>query len=199
VNEPALALDAATQPAPAPATRPSTKDRIAAAKLPEKQVPICLRTDLQEEYEDLERQLAEATANAAIDPRLNSGGHTRRIAEQVAELEQRMQDDILWLHMRALPRRKWDALIKAHPKREDEAEDELLGFNPETFFPAAIRACTYEPDDLDDETWMLLFDEKLTAGQFRDLHNAVLALNIRKVSVPNSSAASRILRGSAPE
>ncbi|GAA4439370.1 hypothetical protein [Phytohabitans houttuyneae] len=177
----------------------STKDRIAAAKLPERTVDICLRGDLQAEWEELERQLREAFAREQGDKRLNSGGESRRLAQQIEALQGQMRADTLVFRMRALPRKKWTALQKDHPPRKDNEADQELGYNVDDFVPAAIKACTVEPADLDDAAWEHLLDEVLTEYQFVQLQNTAYALNVNKVNVPNSFAASRILRPSEPE
>jgi hypothetical protein len=182
-----------------PAVPPSTRDKLRAAKLPERTVELCLRGDLQAEWEDLHRQLAEVEARQAIDKRLNPGGERKQIAGQIETLEEQMRADTIVFRMRALSRKAWNALLKEHPPRKDDDTDAVLGYNLDTFMAGAIRACTYAPDDLDEETWNDLLDESLTEHQFASLQNAVLALNVRQVSVPNSSAASRILRASEPK
>lgn len=178
------------------AAPPSTKDRLAGAKLPERTVDICLRGDLQAEWEDLHRQLADAQAVQARDKRLNSGKAVEEIGQQITAVQEQMRADTIVFRLRALPRRRWTELLKGHPARKDHDEDGQIGFNGETFAPAAIRACTYSPDDLDDETWADLLDNRLTEHQFAELTDAMFALNVRKVSIPNSFAASQILRSS---
>lgn len=185
--------------APATASAPSTADKLKAAKLPERTVDICLRGDLQAQWEDLHRQLADIEARQAVDKRLNSAGQTGKIGQQIADLQEQMRADTIVFRLRALSRRAWNDLLKEHPPRKDDETDTTLGYNVDAFIPAAIQACTYSPDDLDDVTWADLLDERLTEFQFVALQNACMALNVRQVSVPNSYAASRILRGSEPE
>jgi hypothetical protein len=179
--------------------RPSTADKLKAARLPERTVDICLRGDLQAEWEDLHRQLAEVEAQQAGDKRLNSGGAADKIGQQIATVQDQMRGDTIVFRLRAKSKRAWNDLLKEHPPRKGNETDETLGYNPDSFMPAAIRACTYSPDDLDDALWEDLLDERLTEHQYASLQNAVMALNVRQVSVPNSYAASRILRGSSPE
>lgn len=200
------AAPAAAAPAPEPESeRPklSTKDKIAKAKLPTKDVEICLQTDLQERYEALHEQMAEAYARERADKRLNSAGESKRIAQQIEALQEQMREYTITFRIRSLGRR-WQHLVDQHPPREGNTEDLFLGYNPESFGDAAIRACTAEPADLDDEDWDDLLgtdeaDGKLTAAQYKDLWDAVLDMNVRKISLPNSSAASRILQASEPE
>ena len=179
------------------AAAPSTKDRLRAAKLPERTVDICLRGDLQAEWEDLHRQLVEVEATQAKDKRLNPDKRVQEIGQQIADLQEQMRDETIVFRLRALSRRAWGELLKQHPARDKVEEDQQLGYNFDSFMPAAIRACTYSPNDLDDETWTELLEERLTEHQFVSLQDAVMALNVRKVSVPNSFAASQILRPSA--
>jgi len=195
-------------------TRPTTKDRLKSAKLPERTVDICLRGDLQAEWEDLHRQLADAEAAAAKDKRLAGNTAVRAIGEQITAVQDQMRADTIVFRMRALGRKGWDALLKQHPPRKDNNEDAQLGYNVDTFMEALIRTCTYSPDDLDDDTWRELLgdndderarlekagkpteDGKLTEWQFAQLQNTALALNVRKVDVPNSFAASRLTQPS---
>jgi hypothetical protein len=235
-------------PAPDPTTAPeepdrspveqapkklSTKDKIKRSKRPTRVVEICLQTDLQEQHEALHKELAEAYAAEQNDKRLNSGGRSRQIALQIEALEQEMAEYVLLFRLTAISPTAWSDLQDEHPPREGNNDDLLLGYNPQTFFDAAIRACTVEPSDMDDEAWLDLLgwpndeaqdggkpdsskadgteDEeeeeeeqgdgsgKLTPKQYSDLQGAVMALNVRKVSLPNSYAASRILRGGEPE
>ncbi|MCG5464232.1 hypothetical protein MED01_002397 [Micromonospora sp. MED01] len=181
--------------------RPSTKDRLKGAKLPERTVDICLRGDLQAEWEDLHRQLADAELAAAKDKRLAGDKRARDIGEQITAVQDQMRADTIVFRMRGLGRKRWDRLMKEHPPRKDNDEDTQLGYNADTFMEALIRACTYSPDDLDDDTWAELLgddkaDGKLTEWQFAQLQNTALALNVRKVDVPNSFAASRLTQPS---
>lgn len=175
---------------------PSTKDRLQAAKLPERTVDICLRGDLQAEWEDLHRQLADAEAAAARDKRLNSVGDVQAIGDKITAVQDQMRADTIVFRMRALSRKVWAELIKKHPPRQGNDDDQQLGYNVDTFMVALIKASTYVPDDLDDETWADLLDERITEWQFAQLQNTALALNVRKVDVPNSYAVSRLTQPS---
>lgn len=182
----------------------STKDKISKAQYPTRDVDICLDIGLQEEYEALHNQLRDAVAREAGDVRLNPGGESKRIARDIKALQVRMAEYVIKFRLQALGARGWEKLQKEHPPRDGNNQDAMLGYNPDTFFDAAIRRCTIKPNDLDADDWLALLgdddvDGKLTAKQYNDLHEAVLALNVRKISVPNSSAASRILQASEPE
>lgn len=172
----------------------SVKDKIKAAKLPEKTVQICLHNDLQAEFERLDRELAEARNRP--DESL-AGTGAREIAEKIEALREQMRDHTVEFRMRARPRPEWKALIKAHPPRHEadgslHEDDKYIGVNTETFYEALVRASVVEPE-LDEEDWAALLDEALTDRQFNDLAEAAWSLNRREVKVPFSHAASRTL------
>ncbi|MET7395624.1 hypothetical protein ABZS66_19250 [Dactylosporangium sp. NPDC005572] len=167
------------------------------ARLPERTVSVCLRGDLVAELEELDRQFDEAEQAPAGDGRLTSGAARRRIAEQAAELREQMQQSTVALRLRALARRSWDALVKAHPPLEGNQEHAALGYNSDTFFEALVRASIIDPV-ITAEQWNQVLDV-LTARQWRTIVGAAQALNVRDVDVPFSRAASQLTQGSEPE
>lgn len=175
-------------------------EALAGAKLPEKTVPICLRGDLQAEFERLEAQLVEAQRDRSDS--LSAGGRARELAERIEALRQEMTASTVTFVLRALPRHSrdadtptWTKLVAAHPPRDDNQLDRSMGVNEETFAPTLVRACTVDPA-LSVEQWARL-DEALTEFQFQKLFNTAWSLNARDVDVPFSHAASTILRASA--
>jgi hypothetical protein len=174
------------------------KTLIREAKLPEDTVPICLRADLQAEFERLERDLERAERTTADSL---AGNGARQVAEQIEALRQQMTDATVAFRLRAMPRPAWREFTAGHPPRKDgddiDDRDQLLGVNVDTFFEALVRASVVEPE-LDGEDWDLLLGDKLTDRQFDHLAQAAWALNRRDVDVPFSLAASRILN-SEPE
>ncbi|MEU8158046.1 hypothetical protein AB0B94_30705 [Micromonospora sp. NPDC048986] len=199
-------------------TTVSIKDKIRSARRPTRSVDLCLETELQDRFEVLEQQLAEASAATSRDKRLGSGAEVRQLAEQIEALRAEMQDYVITFKLQAVGQRRWNDLLREHPPREGNEEDQVVGHNIDTFYDAAIQACAVDPV-LDDDDWRVLLGDteerkaelvaagkvdeveegKLTAKQFNDLYQAVLALNVRRISLPNSYAASRILRPSENE
>lgn len=174
------------------------KEKLAAAKLPEKTVPICLRGDLQAEFEELERQLSEAEKKAG-DSLAGSGA--RAIAQKIEALREQMLEHTVEFRLRAMPRPKWKAFVAEHPPRKAEdgsvdERDKWMGINTDTFFDVLVRASIVDPQ-LDDDDWATL-DANLTDRQFDQLSDAAWGLNRREVDVPFSRAASKIL-GSGSE
>lgn len=173
------------------------KALIASARLPERSVEICLHPDLMAELQDLERQLEEADARHRSSGSL-AGGDRVEIAQKMEAVRERMKAHTVKFRLRAVPRRRWTALVAEHPPRPGVERDTVMGLNEETFFEAMVRECTVEPD-LDDKDWATLLDEALSDAQWGVLTNAAWAVNARDVDVPFSRAASRILQTSAPE
>lgn len=174
------------------------KEKLAAAKLPEKPVSICLRGDLQVQFEELERKLAEAEKRT--DDSL-AGKGTRAIAQQIEDLREQMLEHTIEFRLRAMPRPQWRAFVDEHPPRKGDdggidERDKWLGVNTDTFPDAMVRLSVVDPV-LDDDDWATL-DAALTDRQFDLLCDAGWALNRRDVDVPFSRAALRIL-GSASE
>lgn len=167
---------------------------LAAARLPESVVPLCLRGDLAAEVEELERQLA--TQEAAPRISIASGGGARATAERIAELQREMEQFTVPFRLRAMARHEWTRFMLEHPPRPGDEMDARNGLNRETFFPALVRRSLVDPQ-LTEAQWEQL-DAVITDQQFDNLASAAWGLNRRDVSVPFSPTASRILR-SAPE
>jgi len=143
------------------------------ARLPECTVPLSLRGDLLAVIEGLERELPAADA---LDEQSFDSTHGPDLRKRVATLRAQMQTCTIVLTVRALRRSRWAELLAEHPPTEGTPELKF-GFNPSTFYEAAIRECVVAPD-LDANDWALLFDV-LTAHQWRALSNAAVTINTR--------------------
>lgn len=170
------------------------KTMLAAARLPERTVPICLRGDLVAAHEQLERQLADI-ARRPVDSLAGSGAG--EIADRIEALQDEMRAATVTFRLRALPKPRWRALLAEHPPRQDDdgkpvPEDAAVGVNLETFWDAIIRPCIVDPV-IDDDTWSLMAgdDGRLTDRQMGQLADAAWAVNRGEVNVPFSRAASQ--------
>ncbi len=151
------------------------------AKLPEKSVDVCLRGDLQAEYESLERDLKRAKA-ASVGTLAGTNDEAKAIEELMAELRTKMRDATRTFVLRALPKKKWSDLHAQH-KARDEDRMNRLDYNNETFPVAAVQACLIDPVLTLKEVEELV-DELLTQGQWDDLFLAAFLLNKGSVEVP---------------
>ncbi|HET8717402.1 MAG TPA: hypothetical protein VFM50_06590, partial [Nocardioidaceae bacterium] len=176
------------------ATLKSFKAMLAEAKLPERTVAICLRGDLVAQHEQAERDL-ETAQKAQTDSLAGSGAGA--IVERIEALEAQMRDSTYPFLLRALPRHEFRTLMTGHPPRKTDdggvVQEDALGVNRETFFPAMIRASVVDPELSDDE-WTDLLDARLTDHQFQELAWTAWALNANEIDIPFSLAASRAKR-----
>lgn len=174
------------------------KEMLGTARLPERTVELCLRGDLVAEHQQAERELEKAEKQPGDSL---AGNGAAEIAERIRALEAEMQDSVYEFRLRALPAPKFRAFKAEHPTRveggEPNKQDAVFGFNIETGFEPLTRACLVDPE-LDDETWAQLMDS-LTEQQFEELAAAAWILNRGEVDIPFSSAASRLIQGSAAE
>lgn len=163
------------------------------SKLPESTVPLCLRGDLQAEWEVKDSALSDMASSR--DRKLS--GHSeeeKALAREIQALEHQMQDSTITFRLRALERPDWRKLLEKHPPRKGNEGDRLLGVDQSEFFDALVHACLVEPE-LDLERVKKLID-KLTDAQFNKLSGAAWELNRRDVDVPFSLTASLITASS---
>lgn len=165
-------------------TNPELATLLAAARLPERTVELCLRGDLQAEWEELQRELEQAKRDAAPKS-LSDPPPGLELEERISELEATMAGAVLTARLRAVNRKAFQDLALAHPPRPEDQRDKLYGFNIESFNAALIRACWVEPE-LGDAQWAQLL-EVITPGQYRLLADTCEVLNHSPVDVPFSS------------
>ncbi|MFE3452379.1 hypothetical protein ACFXJ8_25995 [Nonomuraea sp. NPDC059194] len=156
-------------------------------KLPETEVPIVMRGDLQARFEELERALDIARRRPESDSLAGGGGDARRIAEEIEALRAEMQGHVRVFLLRALPRKAWSDLVKEHPARKQDTSAGV-DFNRDTLPVAALAACSVKPRMAEEKAGRLV--DALTQGQWMTLWNAILELNGGSGEVPFSALAS---------
>lgn len=167
------------------------KERLAAAKLPERSLRVCLRGDLAAEFDDLERQLKEARqGESGGRKRVGSKSDAAVIAEKIQALQEQMAGEMLDLRIRALPRAEWQALVRKYPPGDDEG-DKAVGANLSGLMEEAIPACVVSPE-LDAEDWEQL-NSVLSAAEYDRLLTVVWDVNRSGVDVPKSRLASLVM------
>ena len=170
----------------------SVKDRLKAAKLPERSLQVCLRGDLQAEFDDLERQLREARQTpAAGSKRIGSRSDASTLAARQEAVREEMADAMLDIRVRALPRAEWVALVRDNPPRPGDEGDEAMGVNLEGLMPVALPRCVVEPE-LDEEDWENL-NAHLSSADYDRLMTTVWDVNRSGVNVPFSRLASLVM------
>lgn len=201
------------------------KEQIRAARRPERSYDLCLRGDLQAEWERLDRRLADLSRVGM--PSLE-GDERTEVARRMEELRAEMEGAQITLTVRALRPDEFRDLEAQHPARKagkppkkpaDDADEDALaayeeaaaayerqaaraetdlaagGVNVDTFYLALVKACVVE--DLDEDDWTALYDA-MTDRQFNELAGNAFAVNRGEVAVPFSPTASRLTRGSTP-
>lgn len=161
---------------------------LAGSRRPERTVDVCLRGDLQADFEDLERELEQERSREPDS--LAGNPRVRELAEQIEDLRVEMQAATVTLRLRGMGNMEWNALVAAHAARDGNAGDNAYGYNTDTFFPALVEACLV---DVTPQQWARLY-EAITSGQFEDLSTAAIAASRRRVDVPKSFVASEVLR-----
>lgn len=143
---------------------------LGAAKLPEVEVRICLRTDLLQAYDRIEDDRPTDS--------LSDGGVAARREAMKGEIEAAT----VTFTLRALPREKFRSLLNQHPPRKDNRADQSLGYDIDGFTFALARKCTVEPS-LTKDHWDRL-EETLSQGQWNKLHRAALDVNQSSGDIP---------------
>lgn len=193
------------------------KQKLKAARLPERSIPVCLRGDLTADFEAAERDLKAAQESKSDS--LEDG--VGPILDRIDALREEMREHTEEFRLRAMTGPAFHALkAEFPPRREDDGTPDMgdaqLGFNRETYFDALLKACTISPDmgidipaylealvagdhpALPDGDWPELL-EVLTDRQYQDLTDAAWLLNRGEVSIPFSQAASLAKRTSGGE
>lgn len=141
------------------------------ATRPTKEESVCFDASLIEEYNRIKE--------AGRRDRLSSGVET-----ELAALQSKIDEVTVKFTLQALDRRRWDALVREHPPRPDNKDDNALGYNPESFYGALIRESIIAPD-IDDDEWAQI-DEVLTLAQWNRLAIAAQSLNLAESPIPLS-------------
>lgn len=90
--------------------------------------------------------------------------------------------------LRPLGRKKWRALVAAHPPRPGNDDDKRFGVNDETFGDALVAACLASPT-FDSDAEMDVFLDSLTSVQFDLLYAKAFTLNRTPPTDPKALSA----------
>lgn len=166
------------------------KAMVLGSKPREDSVQICLDADLQAELKQMGDQLGQAREQ---DKASFSGGNAQAILDEMERLRKRTAEHSITLHMRAL---QWSAAMRLeaeHPARKGNKEDELLGHNRETYYPALVTATTYkvthaDGDEIDaaelDQGWWDALFTSVNFAQFNEVFRAAHLLNRQDSAAP---------------
>lgn len=169
----------------------TTKELLAAAKLPERSVAICLRGDLVADIHALERELDALVKDAADNRRMTSKSGQSAKAKAIEAKQAEMADHTLTFRLRALTSTKWRELVRKYPPAKDDVS--RLGVDLVAFMGEAIPASVVEPSDMDADDWET-FNENVPTAEITRLMSAVWELNTEGVDIPKSPIASVVNR-----
>lgn len=163
---------------------------IQGASLPERTVPLCLRGDLQAEWETLHRDLIDAQ-RAAGEPTL--AGPPPEVVDLQGRLHavaEEMRSAVVTFRVRAIGRPDYNRIIAGFPPRDGHPADNApgVGHNIEAVQRAMVHQGVVWPE-MTPELWDAL-EPNLTPWQWGQLVDAADALALDPVNVPFSRAAS---------
>lgn len=85
----------------------------------------------------------------------------------------------------AISSKDYDDLIAKHPPSAKQKKDEAV-WNPDTFAPALIAACSKEPEITNDTALEIWQSDSWSRGELMDIFMAVVTLNSEGLNVPFS-------------
>ncbi|MET9053300.1 hypothetical protein ABZW50_19360 [Streptomyces bacillaris] len=153
-----------TAPVPPPAAVAAdahwaaTRERLANRTRPTVALTICDDLDLRVALDTAKSTLRRIKAAAEDRQDDTTGPEAIARAEQdVAQAQAAFDEAAIVLRFRALPRLEFEALKKAHPPTEEQAEDDLV-VNLDTIGPELVAAASLDGMTVDDareylDTW----------------------------------------------
>ncbi|MFI7113954.1 hypothetical protein ACIBK9_47090 [Nonomuraea sp. NPDC050227] len=168
----------------------SIDDILGQIRLPERSYQLCVRPDLQAQWEQAEAEL-EAAQRGDSGSLAGVSAAAKAAAKRVQQIEAEMAEHTVPITLRALTHKAWSDLIAAHPPRED-SDDGL--WNAETFSRALLAACAVDPEMSVEQATSLV--DRLPLGQWNGLQAMLFDLNASGVDLPKSRRAFEILRNS---
>lgn len=153
---------------------------IAGIKPPERAVPMCMRGDLQADYEVLEAELAAALVLASGD-RMGDSPEVADCKARMEVLAGEIKAATLTFRLRGLAQPEHLAIEAAHPAREGNERDKERGFDVEAVEKAIVRAACVFPA-LTAEQWDVL-DATFTIWQKSMLAGAAYSASLREPTV----------------
>lgn len=85
--------------------------------------------------------------------------------------------------MRAIGSKAYDVLVAVHPPTADQKKDQMT-YNPDTFGPALIAACSVSPSLTPNEAKELWDSDEWSRGEVMALFSAAVEVNSKGLDVP---------------
>ena len=142
----------------------------AEAQLARREVKVCTRPDLVEEYRNL--------AGQDRGDSLSDKGRGKKLAELVAQIEAKTVTFVF----QALPPEKYRALLAKHPPTPGNKGQERIGYNIESFVDALIQECLVSPK-LTEKQWSAV-RPKVSQADWDAMQAAAHSVSAIRVEVP---------------
>lgn len=161
-----------------------TFDEVLALAAPsETTVPLVLGGQYLEQIRQLEQKLRDAAPPASLAER----NPATVIAEQIAELQERMRGTEVDFHLRAMPGRQWDKFKFLQPTRaKDEDDDAFLARFFDWLCQLVSKTCI-DPVMTAEQVAALV--DRMPGSSWDTLSDTAWGQNAGKVTVPFSAAA----------
>ena len=170
------------RPASKPSAVPKLGDVLAVQTRRTKTVRVCVDGELVDRLEVLNAEMDELHKAGDDDAALV-------LAEGIETLSATAVARTFAFRMISLSPADWSDLMAAHEPRKGKTE----AFNQVTFPMAAVGSCCIEPVGIDEATIGELWD-RLSVGDRGRLFGCAWEANVEATDIPNSSAASALLR-----
>lgn len=165
-------------------------------QLKEHRTQICLRPDLVDEWERLDKELREAKETTTGRLSAGNSAAVEKLAQQVVDVEAQIEEASAWFTFRALPQSQYRAVLADHPPREDNQMDAIAGHDRDAVADVLIRKCLVDPT-FTEAGWRT-FMETCAASEWVELREAAFEANGGSVTPPKSALASEVLSKRAP-
>lgn len=160
---------------------------------------VLYRDEDQRELDRLDRALKTAVASSTTSPlRIGDDTSVAEAAKAFDDFKDEAAPRGTVVAIRAMPGRKWRALVGEHPPRKDHETDEEWGFNHLALADAVVPECvvsiggqTLTGDALTDAI------DSMSDGDFSRVYSRVLRLNTGQGPDPKDSISARLPRSSS--
>jgi len=165
------------------------KAKLAAAKRPQRVVPINLRGDLIAEVQELNEELGELRTRNVGDQRMAENPRITEIIERIDAINAEADESELELRLQAVPGERWRKAIADNPPSDSEKDEGYLADThavARDVFPESIVSPEMDADDVE-----ALLDV-LANAQWELIANTIWQLNGGDNKIPFSRLASQL-------
>lgn len=131
--------------------------------------------------------MTETRRPATFRDLLNKPARTKEVTLAIPDSDGAMVEYVFTL--RAIGSKAYDVLVGMHPPTADQKK-EGAAYNPDSFGPALISACSVSPSLTANEAKELWESDEWSRGEVMELFVAAVEVNSRGLDVPFTASAS---------